>query len=178
MSERTTSRVIPPAGAHDSIPLLTEVIELPPDIPLRSSRQAAPSAGVVDTSGMAPSGLVTQVGDTGGEDDGEPVPALTQPAHAPVEEIAGAYAAQQMPAGPAGDEELRAMRSELLTRVMMRFRAEWPQVVEAHTEATLHARLAPLTAQLAAELTRSLEARLVEWLDATLEEIEGDPGGY
>ncbi|AOY92945.1 hypothetical protein BKK79_14975 [Cupriavidus sp. USMAA2-4] len=179
MSERTTSRVIPPASAHDSIPLLTEVIELPPDIPLRSSRQAAPSAGVVDTSGMAPSGLVTQVGDTGAEDDGEAVPPLSQPVHAPVEAIAGAYAAQQqVAAGPAGDEELRAMRSELLTRVMMRFRAEWPQVVEAHTEATLHARLAPLTAQLAAELTRSLEARLVEWLDATLEEIEGDPGGY
>ena len=53
----------------------------------------------------------------------------------------------------------------------MKFRTEWPQVVEAHTEATLQARLAPLTAQLASELTQSLEARLVEWLDATLEEL-------
>jgi len=48
--------------------------------------------------------------------------------------------------------------------------------VAAHTEATLQSRLAPLTAQLASELTQSLEARLVEWLDATLEEIEKTPG--
>ena len=87
--------------------------------------------------------------------------------------------APQAPAAATdpGEDDLRAMRSELLSRVMLRFRTEWPQVVEAHTEATLQARLAPLTAQLASELTQSLEARLVEWLDATLEEIERTPGG-
>jgi len=74
------------------------------------------------------------------------------------------------------DDDLRAVRSELMSRVMMRFRTEWPQVVQAHTEATLQARLAPLTRQLADELTQALEARLVEWLDATLEEIERTPG--
>jgi len=74
------------------------------------------------------------------------------------------------------EDDLRAVRSELMSRVMMRFRTEWPQVVQAHTEATLQARLAPLTRQLADELTQALEARLVEWLDATLEEIERTPG--
>jgi len=163
MSERTTSRVIPRLGPEDSIPLLTEVIELPAEVPLRSARTVSPPDAVVDTAGMAPTGLVTQVGDTGG---------------AELEPLEAAELAE--PAGPSyqpEEDELRAVRTELLTRVMMRFRAEWPQVVEAHTEAALQSWLAPLTAQLTAELTRSLEARLVEWLDATLEEIERDPGG-
>ena len=175
MSERTTSRVIPRLGPNDSIPLLTEVVEFP-------DTAAAPSEdGVIDTAGMAESGVVTHVGDTGEPDelaipvlmdevdDGDTALPVTDP-----EDIAvpGRYSSDA-----PGEDDLRAMRSELLTRVMMRFRTEWPQVVEAHTEATLRARLAPLTAQLAAELTQALEARLVEWLDATLEEIERDPGG-
>ncbi|WER45271.1 hypothetical protein CupriaWKF_13300 [Cupriavidus sp. WKF15] len=174
MSERTTSRVIPRLGPNDSIPLLTEVVELP-------DAAAAPSDdGVIDTAGMAESGVVTHVGDTG-EPDALAIPVLADeledgdtalPVTEPEDTVASRYASDA-----PGEDDLRAMRSELLTRVMMRFRTEWPQVVEAHTEATLRARLAPLTAQLAAELTQALEARLVEWLDATLEEIERDPGG-
>jgi hypothetical protein len=175
MSERTTSRVIPRLGPNDSIPLLTEVVEFP------DATAARAEDGVIDTAGMAESGVVTHVGDTGEPDalaipvlmdevdDGDTALPVTDP-----EDIAvsGRYLSDA-----PGEDDLRAMRSELLTRVMMRFRTEWPQVVEAHTEATLRARLAPLTAQLAAELTEALEARLVEWLDATLEEIEKDPGG-
>ncbi|AQV95377.1 MULTISPECIES: hypothetical protein [Cupriavidus] len=148
MSERTTSRVIPRPGPNDSIPLLTEVVELP-------DAETAPQGGVIDTFGMDDAGLVMQVGDTG-EPPAQPA------AHAEVRD--------------PGEDDLRAVRTELLSRVMMRFRTEWPQVVAAHTEATLQSRLAPLTAQLASELTQSLEARLVEWLDATLEEIEKTPG--
>lgn len=175
MSERTTSRVIPRLGPNDSIPLLTEVVDLP-------DATAMPSdAGVIDTAGMAESGVVTHVGDTG-EPDALAIPVLTDelddgdtalPVTGPEDNaLSGRYLSDA-----PGEDDLRAVRSELLTRVMMRFRTEWPQVVEAHTEATLRARLAPLTAQLAAELTQALEARLVEWLDATLEEIERDPGG-
>ncbi|GJG93413.1 DUF2486 family protein [Cupriavidus pauculus] len=163
MSERTTSRVIPRLGPNDSVPLLTEIVELPetafeaptPPQPVRQE------AMVIDTADMPDSGVVTTVGHTDSAAD-----VATAPDTLP-------EAAAFMP----GEDDLRAVRTELLTRVMMRFRTEWPQVVEAHTEATLQSRLAPLTAQLASELTQALEARLVEWLDATLEEIERDPGG-
>ncbi|MDK3021915.1 hypothetical protein QO239_04755 [Cupriavidus taiwanensis] len=156
MSERTTSRVIPRPEPHDSIPLLTEVVDLPDAEPAAPAQAGAEADdGVIDTFGMDDAGLVMQVGDTG---DAALDDALAQPA-----------------TDPAGDD-LRALRTELLSRVMMRFRTEWPQVVAAHTEATLQSRLAPLTAQLASELTQSLEARLVEWLDATLEEMEKPAG--
>lgn len=163
MSERTTSRVIPRLGPNDSVPLLTEVVDLP-DLPESAFAPPGPaSAGVgtvIDTANMPESGLVLSVGDTEGGVEDDPEAPMIDP----------------VPFLP-GEDDLRAVRSELLTRVMMRFRTEWPQVVEAHTEATLQSRLAPLTAQLASELTQALEARLVEWLDATLEEIERDPGG-
>lgn len=164
MSERTTSRVIPRPEPHDSIPLLTEVVDLP-DADTEAPAQAGAAAddGVIDTFGMDDAGMVMQVGDTGDAAlDDAIVPA--QPA------------AETDTATDTGDDDLRAVRTELLSRVMMRFRTEWPQVVAAHTEATLQSRLAPLTAQLASELTQSLEARLVEWLDATLEEMEKSPG--
>lgn len=174
MSERTTSRVIPRLGPNDSVPLLTEIVELPDaafeaptqplDQPALQPMAARPGATVIDTADMPESGVVTAVGDTDSLADAATA-ADTQP---PMVD-----AAAFLP----GEDDLRAVRTELLTRVMMRFRTEWPQVVEAHTEATLQSRLAPLTAQLAAELTQALEARLVEWLDATLEEIERDPGG-
>jgi len=191
MTERTTSRVIPRIGPNDSIPLLTEVIDLPADAARQGAEQAAgaaaPAAGGPaqphvahvplepawpgsPTHVVVPREAATPVPE---------VPALAQPNPNPSTQD-GAYSASHAavhPVPPPSDEELRAVRSELLTRVMMRFRTEWPQVVEAHTEATLQSRLAPLTAQLAAELTQALEARLVEWLDATLEEIERDPGG-
>ncbi|MCO4861468.1 DUF2486 family protein [Cupriavidus sp. WGlv3] len=168
MSERTTSRVIPRPEPHDSIPLLTEVVDLPDadteaDTEAPAQAGAAADDGVIDTFGMDEAGMVMQVGDTGDAAlDDAIVPA--QPA------------AQTDTATDTGDDDLRAVRTELLSRVMMRFRTEWPQVVAAHTEATLQSRLAPLTAQLASELTQSLEARLVEWLDATLEEMEKAPG--
>ncbi|SPD65592.1 conserved protein of unknown function [Cupriavidus taiwanensis] len=168
MSERTTSRVIPRPEPHDSIPLLTEVIDLPDadteaDTEAPAQAGAAADDGVIDTFGMDDAGMVMQVGDTGDAAlDDAIVPA--QPA------------VQTDAATDTGDDDLRAVRTELLSRVMMRFRTEWPQVVAAHTEATLQSRLAPLTAQLASELTQSLEARLVEWLDATLEEMEKAPG--
>ncbi|PLQ01476.1 hypothetical protein [Cupriavidus pauculus] len=182
MSERTTSRVIPRLGPNDSVPLLTEIVELPDaafeaptqpleqsvdqpqDQPLAQPLPARHGATVFDTADMPDSGVVTAVGDTDSLADAATA-ADTQP---PMVD-----AAAFLP----GEDDLRAVRTELLTRVMMRFRTEWPQVVEAHTEATLQSRLAPLTAQLASELTQALEARLVEWLDATLEEIERDPGG-
>jgi len=156
MSERTTSRVIPRLGPNDSVPLLTEVVDLPDT----AFAPAPAPATVIDTADMPESGVVTSVGDVDTAMADAPAAPLIDPA--PFQ---------------AGEDDLRAVRTELLTRVMMRFRTEWPQVVEAHTEATLQSRLAPLTAQLASELTQALEARLVEWLDATLEEIERDPGG-
>lgn len=168
MSERTTSRVIPRLGPNDSIPLLTEVVDLPDaSHEADTSRPATPQGAVIDTFDMAESGVITHVGNTDELDDGEP----TLPVTSPDPDTADSHLRE-----PPGEDDLRAMRTELLTRVMMRFRTEWPQVVEAHTEATLQSRLAPLTAQLANELTQALEARLVEWLDATLEEIERTPG--
>ena len=177
MSERTTSRVIPRLGPNDSVPLLTEIVELPdaafdaPTQPMEQPMQRAAepqpmrqAAPVIDTADMPDSGVVTAVGNTDTASDAATAPDTQPPLVDP---------AAFLP----GEDDLRAVRTELLTRVMMRFRTEWPQVVEAHTEATLQSRLAPLTAQLANELTQALEARLVEWLDATLEEIERDPGG-
>jgi hypothetical protein len=171
MSERTTSRVIPRPEPNDSIPLLTEVVELPDaETAVPAQTSAAQDDGVIDTFGMDDAGLVMQVGDTGDAAlDDTLVPA---PHAAPAE-----AAADTGEPGEPGEDDLRAVRTELLSRVMMRFRTEWPQVVAAHTEATLQSRLAPLVAQLASELTQSLEARLVEWLDATLEEMERTPGG-
>ncbi|MBB1635823.1 hypothetical protein [Cupriavidus sp. UME77] len=196
MTERTTSRVIPRIGPNDSIPLLTEVI----DLPTEGARQPAPDAtpaGAAQAVAWSDSGAggsghaqpvhdmtwpgpVTHVVMPRETGDGIPapeIPALHQPTPSTQD---GAYSVSHVThhaSPPPSPDELRAVRSELLTRVMMRFRTEWPQVVEAHTEATLQSRLAPLTAQLAAELTQAMEARLVEWLDATLEEIERDPGG-
>lgn len=196
MTERTTSRVIPRIGPNDSIPLLTEVIDLPADGASQTAPYAAPTAATQavawsDSGAGSPGhaqpvhdmtwpGPVTHVVMPRETGDGIPapeIPALHQPT--PSTQV-GAYSvshATHHASPPPSPDELRAVRSELLTRVMMRFRTEWPQVVEAHTEATLQSRLAPLTAQLAAELTQAMEARLVEWLDATLEEIERDPGG-
>ncbi|MDF3839792.1 hypothetical protein P3W85_43675 [Cupriavidus basilensis] len=187
MTERTTSRVIPRMGPNDSIPLLTEVVELPADgatpplpgagaMPGAAARagDAGPPAQLNDAAWPGAVTHVVMPMEPGSAVPVPDVPTLSQPAPSTRD---GAYSVSHASAPPPSEEELRAVRSELLTRVMMRFRTEWPQVVEAHTEATLQSRLAPLTAQLASELTQALEARLVEWLDATLEEIERDPGG-
>ena len=153
MTDRTTSRVIPRPEANDSIPVLTEVFELPADEPgqgpeVSEAREAAEAAEVPEAA------------------EGAEAADVAQPRAEP--EVG-------LPDGPT-DEDLRAVRTELLSRVMMRFRAEWPPLVQAQTEAALQERLAPLATQIANELSRALEARLVEWLDATLEDIERDPG--
>ncbi|MBY4949167.1 hypothetical protein K6V92_21420 [Cupriavidus respiraculi] len=157
MTERTTSRVIPRPDANDSIPVLTEVFELPGG---PADAQPAPAPG---GSGPLPAYADERTAAVPEDDAGQ----LQAPGETagPAEPLAG-----------ASEEDLRAVRSELLARVMMRFRTEWPPLVQAQTEAALQERLAPLATQIANELSRALEARLVEWLDATLEEIERDPG--
>jgi hypothetical protein len=158
MTERTTSRVIPRPDANDSIPVLTEVFELPGELPEPQAAEGRDSdlrhPADPDEQALPASGEVADVFDAQAETEAE----------------AGSLAG-------ATEEELRAVRTELLSRVMMRFRAEWPEMVHAQTQAAVADRLAPLARQIANELSRALEARLVEWLDATLEEIERDPGG-
>lgn len=130
MSERTTSRVIPRPEPHDSIPLLTEVVELPDaDTAAPAQAGAAADDGVIDTFGMDDAGMVMQVGDTGD--------AALDDAIVPVQPAAEADTATDTDTNAGDDDDdLRAVRTELLSRVMMRFRTEWPQVVAAHTEAT------------------------------------------
>ncbi|WP_155283317.1 DUF2486 family protein, partial [Ralstonia solanacearum] len=45
-----------------------------------------------------------------------------------------------------------------------------PGLIEAQCRAVLESRLSLLTEQLAADLTRALEARLMDWLGAALDE--------
>lgn len=74
-------------------------------------------------------------------------------------------------------DERHAVRAEVTARVLARFRGEWPSIVQAQTEAVLQDRFAVLVEQVASELTRSLESKLVAWLDATLEDIARQPDG-
>lgn len=66
---------------------------------------------------------------------------------------------------PAGTDAARVMGE-----VMWRFQSEWPGLIEAQCRAALESRLSLLTEQLAADLTRTLEARLMDWLGAALDE--------
>ncbi|MCL9844707.1 DUF2486 family protein [Ralstonia solanacearum] len=66
---------------------------------------------------------------------------------------------------PAGTDAARVMGE-----VMWRFQSEWPGLIEAQCRAALESRLSLLTEQLAADLTRALEARLMDWLGAALDE--------
>ncbi|WP_197324507.1 DUF2486 family protein, partial [Ralstonia solanacearum] len=66
---------------------------------------------------------------------------------------------------PAGTDAARVMGE-----VMWRFQSEWPGLIEAQCRAVLESRLSLLTEQLAADLTRALEARLMDWLGAALDE--------
>ena len=70
---------------------------------------------------------------------------------------------------PAGTDAARVMG-----HVMWRFQTEWPTLIEAQCRAALESRLSLLTEQLAADLTRTLEARLMEWLGAALEDALAD----
>ncbi|MDC6293946.1 DUF2486 family protein [Ralstonia pseudosolanacearum] len=66
---------------------------------------------------------------------------------------------------PAGTDAARVMGE-----VMWRFQSEWPALIEAQCRAALESRLSLLTEQLAADLTRTLEARLMDWLGAALDD--------
>lgn len=70
---------------------------------------------------------------------------------------------------PAGTDAARVMG-----HVMWRFQTEWPAMIEAQCRTALESRLSMLTEQLAADLTRTLEARLIEWLGAALEDALAD----
>ncbi|MDE2204310.1 MAG: DUF2486 family protein [Burkholderiaceae bacterium] len=60
--------------------------------------------------------------------------------------------------------------AHVMGEVMWRFQSEWPALIEAQCRAALESRLSLLTEQLAADLTRTLEGRLMEWLGAALED--------
>jgi len=66
---------------------------------------------------------------------------------------------------PAGTDAARVMG-----HVMWRFQTEWPAMIEAECRSALESRLSLLTEQLAADLTRTLEGRLIEWLGAALDD--------
>jgi hypothetical protein len=66
---------------------------------------------------------------------------------------------------PAGTDAARVMGD-----VMWRFQSEWPALIEAQCRAAMESRLSLLTEQLAADLTRTLEARLMDWLGAALDD--------
>ncbi len=66
---------------------------------------------------------------------------------------------------PAGTDAARVMGD-----AMWRFQSEWPAWVEAQCRAAMESRLSLLSEQLAAELTRTLEARLMDWLGAALDD--------
>ncbi len=66
---------------------------------------------------------------------------------------------------PVGTDAARVMG-----HVMWRFQTEWPTLIEAQCRSALESRLSMLTEQLAADLTRTLEARLIDWLGAALED--------
>ena len=66
---------------------------------------------------------------------------------------------------PAGTDAARVMGD-----VMWRFQSEWPALIETQCRAAMESRLSLLSEQLAAELTRTLEARLMDWLGAALDD--------
>ena len=70
------------------------------------------------------------------------------------------------PAMPAAGTDAARVMGE----VMWRFQSEWPALIDAQCRAALESRLSLLTEQLAADLTRTLESRLIEWLGAALED--------
>ena len=105
-------------------------------------------------------------------DDATPVaaPVAAPPAHAHAADVVppplreqGLAPTSAMP--PSGTDAARVMG-----HVMWRFQTEWPALIETQCREALESRLSLLTEQLAADLTRTLEARLMEWLGAALED--------
>ncbi len=96
-----------------------------------------------------------------------PVVAPAAPAVPPVLREQGLAPTSALP--PAGTDAARVMG-----HVMWRFQTEWPTLIEAQCRAALESRLSLLTEQLAADLTRTLEARLMDWLGAALDDALAD----
>jgi len=96
-----------------------------------------------------------------------PSPATMTPAVPPVLREQGLAPTSALP--PAGTDAARVMG-----HVMWRFQTEWPTLIEAQCRAALESRLSLLTEQLAADLTRTLEARLMDWLGAALDDALAD----
>ena len=104
-------------------------------------------------------------------EDAAPVaaPAATPPAPVETANVPSALREQglaptsAMP--PAGTDAARVMG-----HVMWRFQTEWPALIESQCRVAMESRLSLLSEQLAADLTRTLEARLMEWLGAALED--------
>jgi len=99
------------------------------------------------------------------------VPAATPPAPAEAPHVdvppalreQGLAPTSAMP--PAGTDAARVMGD-----VLWRFQSEWPALIEAQCRAAMESRLSLLSEQLADDLTRSLEARLMDWLGAALDD--------
>ncbi|WP_296227205.1 DUF2486 domain-containing protein [Ralstonia sp. UBA689] len=103
-------------------------------------------------------------------DDAAPVAApAAAPSQAPAAAVPPALREQGLaPTSaipPAGTDAARVMGE-----VMWRFQSEWPALIEAQCRAALESRLSLLTEQLAVDLTRTLEARLMDWLGAALDD--------
>ncbi|AJW45941.1 hypothetical protein [Ralstonia mannitolilytica] len=103
-------------------------------------------------------------------DDAPPVAEpVAEPASAPANVVPPALREQglaptsAMP--PSGTDAARVMG-----HVMWRFQTEWPALIETQCREAMESRLALLSEQLAADLTRTLEARLMDWLGAALED--------
>ncbi|WP_413707904.1 DUF2486 domain-containing protein [Ralstonia sp. Ralssp110] len=106
-------------------------------------------------------------------EDVAPTAAPAAPPHAPTEapnvdvppalREQGLAPTSAMP--PAGTDAARVMGD-----VMWRFQSEWPALIEAQCRAAMESRLSLLSEQLAADLTRTLEARLMDWLGAALDD--------
>lgn len=103
-------------------------------------------------------------------DDAAPVAApAVEPTPAPADVVPPALREQglaptsAMP--PAGTDAARVMG-----HVMWRFQTEWPALIETQCREAMESRLSLLSEQLAADLTRTLEARLMEWLGAALDD--------
>ncbi|MCP1173729.1 DUF2486 domain-containing protein [Ralstonia chuxiongensis] len=106
-------------------------------------------------------------------EDVAPAAAPVTPRHAPIEapnaDVPPALREQGLaPTSAMPHEGTDAAR--VMGDVMWRFQSEWPALIEAQCRATMESRLSLLSEQLAAELTRTLEARLMDWLGAALDD--------
>ena len=119
---------------------------------------------------------------TDGRNSGSPadnnIPVLTEIVELegaePVVAPAAAPSPTAAPATPAVPPVLREQGLAPASAMPPAGTDEWPTLIEAQCRAALESRLSLLTEQLAADLTRTLEARLMEWLGAALEDALAD----